>query len=72
MEPVPPPLFSNNPEFTAAGVARDAQDLAASPSTLLPEQHAQYVGHFTSILELVSQDVEMLPVDQKGEGKAKE
>jgi hypothetical protein len=37
-----------------------------------PEQHAQYMVHLISVLELASQDVEMLPMDRKGKGKAKE
>jgi hypothetical protein len=52
-------------------VSRD-QNLAAHLSTLTIEQRAQYMGHFVSVLELVSQDVEMPPVDRKGKGKAKE
>jgi hypothetical protein len=72
MEPAPPPFLSSNPEFTSEGVTRDAQNLAAHLSTLTIEQHAQYVAHFASILELASQNVEMPPVDRKGKGKAKE
>jgi hypothetical protein len=72
MEPAPLPFLDRNPEFTSQGVMRDTQNLAAHLSTLPTEQCTQYVAHLASVLELVSQDVEMPPVDRKGKGKAKE
>ncbi|KAJ7875687.1 hypothetical protein B0H13DRAFT_2347995 [Mycena leptocephala] len=71
MEPVPP-IPQQQPGVHLRRCHARRPNLATHLLTLTMEQRAQYVVHFTSVLKIASQDVEMLPVDRKGKGKAKE